>query len=126
MDLPGITVSITTPEVVPAEVAGNIIQTVARAFDRHARKQMLRDLRLGIRRVGIGSLIIDLVIIGREPGRPGPDEVARKFVSATAWLIKLAQGLTAGSVRKIDARLINALSTLVTGGIAERVDRATN
>lgn len=98
-DRPLLTVTIETNEVVPAETAGTLIEEVSRGFERHARKKGRRDLRLGLRRVDIGSLIIVFSSIGKSAQGPGSETVAASFVTATEERLLVAQGLAPGSVR---------------------------
>ncbi len=117
---PLIEIRIETAGLVPAEVAGQILEEVARAFDRHAKAGGRRDLRLGVKRVDIGSLVVQLTVIG--PTRPpGGGWEARGFVEATAHLLLVAQGLAPGVVRRPDARLLEALRAPVSDGEADRV-----
>ncbi|GGE74727.1 hypothetical protein [Sphingomonas prati] len=118
---PAIEVTIETKQIVPASVAGELLEEIARGFERHARGKGRRDLRLGVRRVDIGSLIMELAVIGAAPGAPSAEVVTRSFLVATGELLRSAQGLAPGTVRKSDARLIDALRDPVADGLADRV-----
>ena len=117
---PLIEIRIETAGVVPAEVAGQILEEVARAFDRHAKAGGRRDLRLGVKRVDIGSLVIQLTVLG-STRPPGGRREARGFVEATAHLLLVAQDLAPGVIRRPDACLLEALRAPVTDGVADRV-----
>ena len=117
---PLIEIRIETAGVVPAEVAGQILEEVARGFGRHAKSGGRRDLRLGIKRVDIGSLIVQLIVIGPAQNPVGGRE-AQGFVDATAHLLLVAQDLAQGSVKRADARLLEALRAPVSDGIADRI-----
>jgi hypothetical protein len=120
-DRPLLTVTIETNGVVPAETAGTLIEEVSRGFERHARKRGRRDLRLGLRRVDIGSLIIVFSSIGTSSRAPEPDALAGSFVTATEERLLVAQGLAPGSVRGVEVRLIDALCGPVASGLADRL-----
>lgn len=120
-DHPLLTVTIETGAVVPAETAATIIDEVSRGFERYARKQGHRDLRLGLRRVDIGSLIIVFTLMGTSPPNAAPGAVAAGFVAATEELLLVAQGLANGMVRGADLRLVDALSGPVAEGMADRL-----
>ncbi len=117
---PLIEIRIETAGYVPAEVAGQILEEVARSFERHARTGGRRDVRLGIKRVDIGSLIVQLAVLGS--ARTIRGEWAMKgFVEATAHLLLVAQGLAAGTVKRSDARMLDVLRAPVSDGVADRV-----
>lgn len=120
-DRPLLTVTIETNSLMPAETAGTLIEEVSRGFERHARKRGRRDLRLGLRRVDIGSLIIVFDSIETLFRSPEPDVVAGTFITATEEQLLVAQGLAPGSVRRVERRLIDALRDPVAGGLVDRL-----
>lgn len=118
---PQIVIRVETTEVVPAVTAANILDEVARGFERYARAKGRRDLRLGVHRVDIGSLIINLIVVGRGPRLPRQDGLAQSFVSATGELFRIAQGSVPGMVKRMDARLVDALCRPVADGTASQL-----
>jgi hypothetical protein len=116
-----LTVTIETGAVVPAETAAAIIEEVSRGFERRARKQGRRDLRLGLRRVDIGSLVIVFTAIGGSARSPAPGAVAAGLVASVEERLLVAQGLADGTVRGAELRLIDALRGPVADGVANRV-----
>lgn len=92
-DRPLSMVTIETGAVVSGETAATIIEKVSRGYERYARKKGGRDLRLGLRRVDIGSLIIVFTSIGTSDRNPDAGAVAAGFVAATEERFFIAQGL---------------------------------
>lgn len=120
-DRPLLRVIIQTNGMVPAETAGVLIEEVSRGFERHARKKGRRDLRLGLRRVDIGSLIIVFSSIGKSAQGSESDAVAASFVTATEERLLVAQGLAPGSLKGVELRLIDALRGPVASGLVDRL-----
>ena len=119
---PTITIVIETRETVPAEDAGDILEEVARGFDRHVRGTAQRHLRLGIRRIAAGSLVIEFVVTGQKVRAAGGSDwrdAARGFLEKVRLLITVAETSPARTRRGADDRLVNALLAPVAGGYAE-------
>lgn len=124
---PTITIIIETRETVPAEDAGAILEEVARGFYRHVRGTAQRQLRLGVRRIAAGSLVIEFVVTGPEVrAASGNDrrDAARGFVEMLRSLILTAGTSPTHTRRGAGDRLVNALLAPVSGGYAESLTAA--
>lgn len=118
-DPPTIKITIETKRVVEAEDAAHILEEVAKGFARYARGTAQRQLRLGIRRISHGSLVIDLAVVS--PGGrvvPDPQPAARGFLLHLAGLVERGP---AASSRRADQRLLDALLRPIAAGYATGV-----
>lgn len=124
-DAPVLRVSYDTEGSIAAADVGELLSALGKAFERYSRRAAPRDhLRLAVRRIEVGSLVADLVVVvaGTAMGVAQHPEALYGFVGFLGDLLAIAQGLKRGKNKQADARLVETLLKPVADGNAQQVN----
>lgn len=122
---PSLSVRFENDRLIAAGDLGRILDELAKAFDRFARASRgARGRRLAVRRVVVGSLVADLVLVGAVSTAAAAQNAQALFgfVGFLADMLGIAQGLKPGRVTAANERLLAALQKPVAEGDAQQVN----
>lgn len=122
---PSLSVRFETEGLIAASDLGRILEELAKAFDRFARaSRRARNRRLAVRRVVVGSLVADLVLVGAVSAAAAAQNAQALFgfVGFLADVLGIAQGLKPGRTTTADERLLAALQKPVAESDAQQVN----
>ncbi len=118
-------ISYQTDGLLPAADVADMLREVAMAFERFARRRARSaGLRLAVRRVEVGSLLADLVVMGAVAGHAAIEhrEVLYGFTRLIADTLSILKGVKPGKPKVADARMIDALQRPVAEAGAQQVN----
>ncbi|KQZ06171.1 hypothetical protein ASD21_00570 [Caulobacter sp. Root1455] len=123
-DGPVLRIHYETDRLLDATDLANVLGEIGRAFDRYANRSIRGSgLRLAVRRVEVGSVVADLVVVGSAMAVAlvSHRDAIYGFVGFLGDLVSIAQGLKPGKNKAADKRLVDALKNPI-----ENVARQVN
>lgn len=124
-DAPVLRIRYDTEGLLAAVDVASVLGEVGKGFERYAKRGANRGgLRLAVRRIEVGSLVADLVVVSAAAGVAFVQhpEALYGFIGFLADLLSIAQGVKPGRNKVADARLLEALLRPVAEGGAQQVN----